>query len=100
MDDVELVGELLQHSTLGADMIGRRAFTGRDEIRGQYERTNIVYPGKGRATREMYTNVVIDIDLDAGTARPRPAHAHWFAALQLSLLVRLRRNVLAASPRN
>ena len=67
--DFALVGELLQHSTLGADMIGRRAFTGRDEIRGQYERTNIVYPGKGRATREMYTNVVIDIDLDAGTAR-------------------------------
>ena len=66
--DFERVGELLQHSTLGADMIGRRVFTGRDEIRGQYERTNIVYPGKGRATREMYTNVVIDIDLDAGTA--------------------------------
>ncbi|HUP76247.1 MAG TPA: nuclear transport factor 2 family protein [Acidimicrobiales bacterium] len=67
--DFELVGELLQHATFGADMIGRRVFTGRDEIRGQYERTNIVYPGKGRATREMYTNVVIDIDLDAGTAR-------------------------------
>ena len=67
--DFELVGELLQHATFGADMIGRRVFAGRDEIRGQYERTNIVYPGKGRATREMYTNVVIDIDLDAGTAR-------------------------------
>jgi hypothetical protein len=67
--DFELVGELLRHSTLGADMIGRRVFTGADEIRGQYQRTNIVYPGKGRATREMYTNVVVDIDLDAGTAR-------------------------------
>ena len=67
--DFELVGELLRHSTLGADMIGRRVFTGADEIRGQYQRTNIVYPGKGRATREMYTNVVVDIDLDAGTAK-------------------------------
>ena len=67
--DFELVGELLRHSTLGADMIGRRVFTGADEIRGQYQRTNIVYPGKGRATREMYTNVVVDIDLDAGTGR-------------------------------
>ena len=67
--DFELVGELLRHSTLGADMIGRRVFTGADEIRGQYQRTNIVYPGKGRATREMYTNVVVDIDLDAGSAR-------------------------------
>jgi hypothetical protein len=67
--DFELVGEMLCHSTLGADMIGRRVFTGSDEIRGQYARTNIVYPGKGRATREMYTNVVVDVDLDAGTAR-------------------------------
>ena len=67
--DFELVGELLRHSTLGADMIGRRVFTGADEIRGQYQRTNIVYPGKGRATREMYTNVVVDVDLDAGTGR-------------------------------
>src|SRR5947207_12779910 len=63
--DFALVGELLQHSTLGADMIGRRAFTGADEIRGQYERTNIVYPDKGRAPREVYTNVVTVIDLDA-----------------------------------
>lgn len=67
--DFELVGELLRHATFGADMIGRRVFTGHDEIKGQYERTNIVYPGKGRATREMYTNVVIDIDLDRDTAR-------------------------------
>jgi hypothetical protein len=66
--DFDLVGDLLRHATFGADMIGRRVFRGRDEIKGQYERTNIVYPGKGRATREMYTNVVIDIDLDAGTA--------------------------------
>ena len=67
--DFELVGELLRHATLGADMIGRRVFKGHDEIKGQYERTNIVYPGKGRATREMYDNVVIDIDLDAETAK-------------------------------
>jgi hypothetical protein len=67
--DFATVGELLRHATFGADMIGRKAFRGRDEITAQYERTNITYPGKGRATREMYDNVVVDIDLDAGTAR-------------------------------
>ena len=66
--DFETVGELLRHATFGADMIGPKVFTGKDEIKAQYERTNITYPGKGRATREMYDNVVIDIDLDAGTA--------------------------------
>jgi hypothetical protein len=67
--DFELVGELLRHATFGADMIGRRVFKGYDEIKGQYERTNIVYPGHGRATREMYDNVLIDVDLDAETAK-------------------------------
>ena len=67
--DFEMVGELLRHATFGADMIGRKVFTGKAEIKAQYERTNITYPGKGRATREMYDNVVVDIDLDAGTAR-------------------------------
>lgn len=67
--DFVTVGYLLRHATFGADMIGRKMFTGEDEIRGQYERTNITYPGKGRATREMYDNVVIDIDVDAATAK-------------------------------
>jgi SnoaL-like domain len=67
--DFDAVGSLLRHATFGADMIGRRVFRGQAEITSQYERTNITYPGKGRATREMYDNVVIDIDLDAGTAR-------------------------------
>jgi hypothetical protein len=67
--DFDAVGELLRHATFGADMIGRKLFRGKDEIKAQYERTNITYPGKGRATREMYDNVVVDIDLDAGTAR-------------------------------
>jgi hypothetical protein len=66
--DFDLVGELLRHATFGADQIGRRAFEGSDAIRDQYARTNITYPEHGRATREMYTNVLIDIDLDAGTA--------------------------------
>ena len=70
----ELVGELLRHATLGADRIGRRAFKGPEEIRDQYARTNITYPGHGRATRELYTNVLIDIDLDAGTARSTTAY--------------------------
>jgi hypothetical protein len=72
--DFELVGELLRHATFGADRIGRRVFEGSQQIRDQYARTNITYPGHGRATREMYTNVLIDIDLDAGTARSTTAY--------------------------
>jgi hypothetical protein len=66
--EFEAVGDLLAHATLGADKIGRRMFRGRDEIRDQYARTNIVYPEGGRRTKEVYSNVVIDIDLDRGTA--------------------------------
>ncbi|MCB0995710.1 MAG: nuclear transport factor 2 family protein [Acidimicrobiales bacterium] len=72
--DFELVGELLRHATFGADRIGRRVFRGATEIRDQYVRTNIVYPDHGRATREMYTNVLIDIDLAAGTATSTTAY--------------------------
>ena len=72
--DFELVGELLRHATFGADRIGRRAFQGQQEIRDQYTRTNIIYPGHGRATREIYTNVRIDIDLDARTASSTTAY--------------------------
>jgi hypothetical protein len=72
--DFAEVGRLLRHATFGADRIGRAAFRGEDEIRGQYERTNRTYPGHGRATREMYTNVLIDIDLDAGTATSTTAY--------------------------
>ena len=72
--DFELVGELLRHATFGADQIGRRAFEGKAAIRDQYARTNITYPGHGRATREIYTNVLIDIDLDAKTARSTTAY--------------------------
>ena len=72
--DFAEVGRLLRHSTFGADRIGREAFRGEDEIREQYERTNRTYPGQGRATREMYTNVLVDIDLDAGTATSTTAY--------------------------
>jgi hypothetical protein len=67
--DFEAVGELLADATFGADKIGRRAFRGKDDITAQYARTNIVYPEGGRRTKEIYTNVLVDIDLDAGTAR-------------------------------
>ncbi len=67
--DFENVAEILSHATLGADKIGRRSFKGRDEIRDQYIRTNIVYPEGGRRTKEVYSNILVDIDLDAGTAR-------------------------------
>ena len=63
------VGRLLRHATFGADRIGREVFRGENEIRAQYERTNRTYSGHGRATREIYTNVLVDIDLDDGTAR-------------------------------
>ncbi|CAN5714808.1 hypothetical protein BH10ACT3_BH10ACT3_14070 [soil metagenome] len=66
--DFEAVADLLADSTFGADVLGAKSFRGRDEIRAQYERTNVTYPGIGRATKEVYSNVVIDIDIDAGTA--------------------------------
>jgi hypothetical protein len=66
--DFERVGEIMGDSTLGADMIGREAFKGAAEITAQYRRTNITYPDRGRATKEVYTNLVIDVDLDAGEA--------------------------------
>lgn len=72
--DFELVGELLRHATFGADRIGRKILKGSQAIRDQYARTNITYPGHGRATREMYTNVLIEIDLDAETARSTTAY--------------------------
>ena len=65
----EAVGALLKHATLGADKIGRKAFLGEDEIREQYQRTNVVYPEGGRRTKEIYTSVLIDIDLDTDSAR-------------------------------
>src|SRR5579862_2469869 len=67
--DFDTVAAMLAHATFGADRIGRRVFRGREEIRDQYRRTNIVYPEGGRRTKEIYTNVLVDIDLDAGTAR-------------------------------
>lgn len=72
--DFELVGELLRHATFGADRLGRRVFNGKQQIQDQYARTNITYPGHGRATREMYTNVLIDIELDLGTGTSTTAY--------------------------
>ncbi len=67
--DFDGVAELLKDATFGADILGRKAFRGREQIRDQYRRTNVVYPGLGRATKEVYSNVLVDIDLAAGTAR-------------------------------
>ena len=72
--DFELVGELLRHASFGADRLGRRIRKGKQEIRDQYLNTNITYPGHGRATRELYTNVLIEIDLEAGTAKSTTAY--------------------------
>jgi hypothetical protein len=66
--DFDAVGDLLAHATFGADRIGRAAFRGRDEIREQYRRTNIVYPEGGRRTKEIYSNIVVQIHLETGTA--------------------------------
>src|SRR6478609_1208461 len=68
------VGALLGDATFGADKIGRAVFRGAAEITAQYERTNVVYPEGGRRTKEIYTNVVIDIELDDELHR-RPAGA-------------------------
>ena len=62
------MAEILSHATFEADKIGRGAFKGRDQIRQQYERTNMVYPEGGRRTKEVYSNILIDIDLDASKA--------------------------------
>jgi hypothetical protein len=67
--DFQRIGDIMGDATLGADMIGRQVFHGGDEIRDQYKRTNITYPGRGRASKEIYHNILIDIDLDAGTAK-------------------------------
>ena len=67
--DFQRVGDIMGDATMGADMIGRKAFKGGDEIRDQYARTNIVYPDRGRASKEIYHNILVDIDLDRGTAR-------------------------------
>jgi hypothetical protein len=67
--DFDGVGELLKDATFGADIIGARAFRGREQIRDQYRRTNVTYPGQGRATKEVYSNVLVDMHLAAGTAR-------------------------------
>lgn len=72
--DFAEVGRLLRHATFGADRIGRAVIRGETEIREQYARTNRTYPGRGRATREMYTNVLVDIDLERETARSTTAY--------------------------
>src|SRR5262249_23600230 len=66
--DFQRVGDVMGDATFGADLIGRKAFRGGDEIRDQYARTNIVYPDRGRGSKEIYHNVLVDIDLDRGTA--------------------------------
>ena len=66
--DFQRIGDIMGDATFGADLIGRRVFRGGDEIRDQYARTNIVYPDRGRASKEIYHNILMDIDVDAGTA--------------------------------
>jgi hypothetical protein len=66
--DFQRVGDIMGDATMGADLIGRKAFKGSNEIRDQYARTNIVYPGRGRASKEIYHNILVDIDLDNNVA--------------------------------
>jgi hypothetical protein len=66
--DFERVGQVMGDATLGADMIGRKVFNGGAEIVGQYTRTNVVYPEKGRASKEIYHNILVEIDLDNNRA--------------------------------
>jgi hypothetical protein len=60
----EAVAALLADATFGADILGRAAFRGRDEIRRQYERTNVTYADRGRATKEIYSNILVELDLE------------------------------------
>jgi SnoaL-like domain len=87
--DFTRVGELMGDATMGADRIGRKAFRGAKEIRDQYSRTNVVYPGRGRASKEIYHNVVVDIDLDANRARSVTSYtvAHQAPGEQFALIV-------------
>jgi SnoaL-like domain len=87
--DFARVGELMGDATMGADRIGRKAFRGAKEIRDQYSRTNVVYPGRGRASKEIYHNVVVDIDLDANRARSVTSYtvAHQAPGEQFALIV-------------
>lgn len=62
--DFERVAQVMGDATMGADMIGRKVFKGGAEILGQYSRTNVVYPEIGRASKEIYHNILVDIDLD------------------------------------
>ena len=65
--DFQRVGDVMGDATMGADLIGRKAFKGSTEIRDQYARTNIVYPGRGRAVEG-------DLPQHPGRHRPRRRH--------------------------
>src|SRR5579859_2008016 len=67
--DFQRVGNLMGDATLGSDLGGRKTLQGSEQIRDGYTKTNITYPGRGRASKEIYHNILIDIGLDAGTAR-------------------------------
>jgi hypothetical protein len=67
--DFQLVGDIMGEATMGGDLPGRKIHHGGDEIRDTYTRTNIVYPGRGRASKEIYHNILVEIDLDEGTAK-------------------------------
>ena len=58
-------------------------------LRDQYTRTNIVYPDRGRASKEIYHNIVVDIDLDANRARSVTSYtvAHQAPGEQFALIV-------------
>jgi SnoaL-like domain len=87
--DFTRVGELMGDATMGADRIGRKAFHGAEEIRDQYTRTNVVYPDRGRASKEIYHNILVDIDLDANRARSVTSYtvAHQAPGEQFALIV-------------
>ena len=62
--DFQRVGNLMGDATLGSDLGGRKTLQGSEQIRDGYTKTNIVYPGRGRASKEIYHNILVDIDLD------------------------------------
>jgi len=64
--DFEGIATLLAHSSFGSDKLGRAAFRGHDEILAQFERTSI--PEGTRRTKQIYSNVIVDVDGDRATS--------------------------------
>ncbi len=67
--DFDELGRLMREVTLSVDRPGLPVIHGGDAIRDRYRATNKTYPGHGRAAKEIYHNIIVDVDPGAGTAQ-------------------------------